>query len=84
MVKLQPSKLLMRVRFPLPAYCFRFEDYGVNDYGVNKIGNLITGRGERPFALTEEWRSYLILIPKKYWLASDQPGKPFLSELRYH
>ena len=47
------------------------------DYGFNQIGNLIAGRGERPFALTEEWQSrgerpfalteewqsYLILIP---------------------
>lgn len=30
----------------------------------NKIGNLIASRGERPFAPTEEWRSYLILIPE--------------------
>ena len=30
-----------------------------------KVGNLIAGRGERPFAPTEEWRSYLILIPKR-------------------
>ena len=30
-----------------------------------KIGNLIAGRGERPFAPTEEWQSYLILIPKQ-------------------
>jgi len=34
------------------------------DYGFNQIGNLIAGRGGRPFAPTEEWRSYLILIPK--------------------
>jgi len=24
------------------------------DYGFNQIGNLIAGRGEQPFALTEE------------------------------
>ena len=36
------------------------------DYGLNQIGNLMAGRGERPFALTEEWRSYLILIPKTF------------------
>jgi len=36
------------------------------DYGFNQIGNLIAGRGERPFAPTEEWRSYLILIPKRW------------------
>jgi len=35
------------------------------DDGFNQIGNLIAGRGERPFAPTEEWRSYLILIPKQ-------------------
>ena len=34
------------------------------DDGFNQIGNLIAGRGERPFAPTEEWRSYVILIPK--------------------
>ncbi len=33
------------------------------DCGFNQIGNLIAGRGERPFAPIEEWRSYLILIP---------------------
>jgi len=27
------------------------------DYGFNKIGNLIAGRGERPFAPTKEWRT---------------------------
>ena len=27
------------------------------DYGFNQIGNLIAGRGERPFAPTEEWRT---------------------------
>ena len=41
-----------------------FWDAGDKDYRFNQIGNLIAGRGERPFAPTEEWRSYLILIPK--------------------
>jgi len=36
------------------------------DYGFNKIGNLIAGKGERPFAPTEEWQSYLILIPENW------------------
>jgi len=41
------------------------------DYGFNQIGNLIAGRGERPFAPTEEWRSYLILIEKTRYVGNS-------------
>jgi len=34
------------------------------DRGLNKIEYLVFWRGERPFARTSKYRSYLILVPK--------------------
>ena len=49
------------------SFCFTKDD------GFNQIGNLIAGRGERPFAPTEEWRGYLILIPNLLYEPAVDP-----------
>ncbi len=51
-----------------------------------QIENLIAGRGERPFAPIEEWRSYLILIPyltKLFTIIISLPHRVTLTHSRH-